>query len=62
MTRHRLLVTVAILAALAALMLWQQHRERLMTACLERGGYWDGPGTTCLDTPGPVLKRALERS
>jgi hypothetical protein len=63
MTRPRLLFVVGILALLTGLMLWQRHREGLMTACLERGGYWNGPRSTCEPSPfSPILKRALERS
>jgi hypothetical protein len=45
------------------LVAWQRHREAMMTACLERGGAWNGPASTCELKPfGPILKRALERS
>jgi hypothetical protein len=63
MTRTRILIALGIVAALAALLAFQRHRQALMTACIERGGVWRGAETTCELKPfGPILKRALERS
>ncbi len=63
MSRARWLTAAALLIALLGLMLWQNHRERLMQACLAEGRTWNGPATRC-DPPrmGPILRRALERS
>ncbi|MBS0242398.1 MAG: hypothetical protein JSS20_09490 [Proteobacteria bacterium] len=63
MTQQRLILAGAIALGLIGLMLWQRHREHLMQACLEQGRTWNGPVSRCEEPrPGPILKRALERS
>jgi len=61
MSRTRILVTVVLGLALAALFTWQLHRERLVKACLASGGAWDGGGC---GPPSlrPILRRDLQRS
>ena len=63
MSRAQMILAASLIAALAALMAWQRHREGLMQACLAEGRVWNGPVSRC-ETPrvGPILKRALERS
>ena len=47
--------------ALALLLGWQLHRERLVKACLDTGGAWDG--STCGPMRNrPILRRDLQRS
>lgn len=63
MTRSRWMIAGAIVVTLAALVAWQQHRVRLMEACLSQGRTWNGPRSQC-EPPriGPILRRSLERS
>lgn len=61
MSRARLLITVLITATLLCLFGWQLKRERLVKACLDRGGAWTG--TACGPLPiRPILQRDLHRS
>lgn len=63
MSPARWLVTALMLAALAGLIGWQQHRQRLVATCQSSGGIWDGPLGVCgPPLPSPILKRDLERS
>ena len=63
MSRERWMAVALIVAGLAVLVAWQWHRERLVAACLDKGGYWNGPRSACQPTPvGPILRRALQRS
>jgi hypothetical protein len=50
------------LAALAGLIGWQVHRERLVTACLKDGRIWDGPHSLCREPVRPILQRDYQRS
>ncbi|HXF54031.1 MAG TPA: hypothetical protein VNK52_07895 [Hyphomicrobiaceae bacterium] len=40
---------------LLALLGWLLHRQALMSACLEQGGYWDGAASQCRS--GPIILR-----
>lgn len=63
MSRKRALIALALVAAVAALVVWQRHREALMLGCLERGGSWNGQRSVCQPTRlGPILRRALDRT
>lgn len=61
MTRGRLVVMVALSLLVAGLMGWQWHRERLVRACVEQGGSWDG-GACGPPRVRPILRRDLHRS
>lgn len=61
MSRARLVAAGVIGAALLALLGWQLHRERLVKACLDTGGAWDGNGCGPLRNR-PILRRDLHRS
>lgn len=61
MSRGRMLAATIIGAALLALLAWQLHRERLVKACLDTGGVWEGNG--CGPQRGrPILRRDLHRT
>jgi hypothetical protein len=61
MSPQRALIAGLIGIALLALLGWQLHRERLVKACLDIGGAWDG--TTCGPLRNrPILLRDLRRS
>ena len=63
MTKGRLIVSLAITAALLVLLGWQLRRERMVKACLDAGAYWDGPRSACRPLPlRPILQRDLHRS
>ncbi len=52
-----------VVVALAVLFGWQWHRERLMRACLNEGGDWNGRQSRCDPPPGrPILQRDYQRS
>jgi hypothetical protein len=57
-SRARLLIAGLLTVALLCLLGWQFRRERLLKACLERGGAWTG--TAC--GPRPILRRDLQHS
>jgi len=61
MSRGRLITATLIGVALAILLGWQLHRERLVKACLSAGGAWTG---TACGPPAvrPILRRDLQRS
>jgi hypothetical protein len=61
MTRGRLLVVGVLGLGLLVLLGWQVHRERLVKACLDTGGVWDGRGCGPLRNR-PILHRDLHRS
>jgi hypothetical protein len=48
-------------AIVTALIVWQQSRERMVSACLSSGGIWSGSACST-DTGGPILQRDLRRS
>ena len=45
------------LVTLAALLVWQLHRERLIRGCDLQGGQWDGPASVCRFPDGPIIIR-----
>ncbi len=61
MTRLRLIIVVTLAILVAALTGWQWQRERLVKACVEKGGSWDG-GTCGPPRIRPILRRDLQRS
>jgi hypothetical protein len=61
MDRGRLIVAAVLTATLLFLVGWQVQRERLVRACLDAGGAWDG--RACGEAPArPILLRDLRRS
>ena len=59
---RRLLLAGLAVAALLALLAWQHSRERVMSACAELGGRWDGAASTCRFPDGRIiLRRELQR-
>lgn len=61
MSPPRLIVAVLTVIALLALVMWQSQRESIVKACLDSGGLWDGPASTCRQPIRPILRRDLER-
>jgi hypothetical protein len=61
MTRLRLLIMLALGVLVVTLLGWQWQRERLVRACVERGGSWDG-GACGPPRIRPILRRDLQRS
>jgi hypothetical protein len=57
---NRWIVAASLAVVVTALILWQQSRERMISACLSAGGSWSG--STCTDTGRPILQRDLRRS
>jgi hypothetical protein len=62
MNRQRVIIAVLTLLVLAGLLGWQAHRERLVKACLDGGGLWYGPQSTCKAPIRPILQRDYHRS
>jgi hypothetical protein len=62
MSRQRLVIAAITLIVLAVLLGWQFHRERLVKACLDGGGLWYGPHSTCKAPIRPILQRDYQRS
>lgn len=63
MSRARWIVAATLLLALAALLVWQHQRERLVAGCVAQGGAWNGARNLCEPRlPSPILRRDLERS
>jgi hypothetical protein len=63
MTRIQLIVAGVTALLLVALLTWQHHREEMVKACNEAGGFWHGPESACLPEPlRPILQRDLQRS
>ena len=62
MSRPQLVVVCLAVAALIALLGWQAQRERLVRACLDTGGEWDGPRSLCREPVRPILQRDYQRS
>jgi hypothetical protein len=55
-------IAIASLAAIvAALIVWQQSRERTISACLSSGGSWNGSACST-GTGNPILQRDLRRT
>jgi hypothetical protein len=42
---------------LLALLGWQFYRDRLIDACREQGGRWDGAASSCRSPDGPIIIR-----
>lgn len=62
MSMWRKLLAIVALVVLVALLAWQWRRERLVSACLQSGGVWDGRQSRCLQPlPSPLLRRGIER-
>lgn len=58
---NRWIVAASLAVVVTALILWQQSRERTISACLSAGGSWSG--STCSNGTGrPILQRDLRRS
>lgn len=57
-------ITVAVLMTclVAALLVWQDARYRLVGDCHARGGQWDGPSGRCRPVPKIFLERGLKRT
>ncbi len=63
MTRIQLIVAGVTALLLVALLTWQHHREEMVKACNDAGGFWHGPESACLPEPlRPILQRDLQRS
>lgn len=62
MSRWQLVLVGLTVAALAALLGWQVHRERLVKACIADGGAWDGRRSFCREPVRPILQRDYQRS
>lgn len=62
MSRWQLVLVGLTVAALAALLGWQVHRERLVKGCVTDGGIWDGPRSLCREPVRPILQRDYQRS
>jgi hypothetical protein len=61
MSPRRLTIAGLVGIGLVLLLGWQLHRERLVKACLDTGGVWDGHGCGPLRNR-PILRRDLQRS
>jgi hypothetical protein len=61
MTPVRLAIVCALTLLVAVLLGWQWHRDRLVKACVEKGGSWDG-GACGPPRVRPILRRDLQRS
>lgn len=60
MSRGRWIAAAVSVSIVAALLVWQQWRERQVSACVAHGRIWDG--SRCVVPPGPpIIKRELER-
>jgi hypothetical protein len=61
---NRFLIAGALSLVLVLLLTWQQHRLKLVTACAERGGLWNGTTSTCRPDfgRGISIQRDLRRS
>ena len=55
-------VTVFMTCLVAALLVWQDARYRLVGDCHARGGQWDGPSGRCRPVPKIFLERGLKRT
>ena len=57
MSRARLIAVTGIAAFAIAAVVWQGARERRMSDCVNSGGAWHGPTSTCTPAPRPILER-----
>ena len=62
MSRPRAIIVILTVLALAGLLGWQIHRDRLVKACVEAGGLWYGPQSACKAPIRPILQRDYQRS
>jgi hypothetical protein len=62
MSRRRLIIAALTVLALAVLLGWQAHRDRLVRACVDGGGVWYGPHSACKAPVRPILQRDYQRS
>jgi hypothetical protein len=61
MSRRRILAALGLLVVLAGLLAWQQQRARLVRACQEEFGIWDG--ATCRPDERRIrIQRDLQRT
>jgi hypothetical protein len=58
------IVAAAIMATLLlGLILWQNHRWNLVSACHNNGGVWDGQSSKCRLVPARIfIGRELQRT
>jgi hypothetical protein len=61
-SRRRFLIAALTFLAVAGLLGWQVHRERLVRACVDAGGEWYGPHSICRPPLRPILQRDYQRS
>jgi hypothetical protein len=60
---NRFLIAGVLSLVLVLLLTWQHHRVRLVTACVDRGGIWNGTTSTCRPDLGRItIQRDLRRS
>jgi len=60
---YRLTIVVLTVVILVGLLVWQEHRWRLVEICAQRGGVWDGAQSRCRRMPiRIILEKNLKRS
>ena len=60
---NKFLISGVVTLALVLLLTWQQHRVKQVTACVDRGGLWNGASSTCRPDLGRItIQRDLRRS
>jgi hypothetical protein len=60
---NRFLIAGVASLVLVLLLTWQQHRLKLVTACVDNGGIWNGAASTCRPDLGRItIQRDLRRS
>lgn len=60
---NRFLMAGVASLVLVLLLTWQQHRIKLVTACVDNGGLWNGVTSTCRPDLGRItIQRDLRRS
>jgi hypothetical protein len=60
---NRFLIAGAVSLVLVLLLTWQHHRIKLVTACVDRGGIWNGVTSSCRPDLGRItIQRDLRRS
>lgn len=58
----RYMIAAIVCVALGALLYWQHRREAMVADCVEQGGRWDGPNSSCRLPANRILTRpGLER-
>jgi hypothetical protein len=59
----RFLIAGVVSLILVLLLTWQHHRIKLVTACMDRGGVWNGATSICRPDLGRItIQRDLRRS